>query len=43
MDQDRDEQILDWIQQNAEEETRVMRGEIMDYCTFQIKIKLTGG
>jgi hypothetical protein len=43
IDQDRKQQILDWIQQKAEQKTRVMRGEIMNYCTSQFKIKSTRG
>jgi hypothetical protein len=35
LDQDREQQILDWIEQNAEQDTPVTRGEIMDYCTCQ--------
>jgi hypothetical protein len=41
IDQNREQQILDWIEQNAEEETRVMRGEIMNYYTSQSKTKST--
>jgi hypothetical protein len=40
LDQDCGEQILDWIEQNAEESTSITRGEIMDYSTshFQNQI-----
>jgi hypothetical protein len=41
LDQDREQQILDWIQQNAGEDTAITRGEIMDYCTSQFKITST--
>jgi hypothetical protein len=41
LDHDCEQQILDWTQQNAEEDTSVTRGEIMDYCPSQCKIKLT--
>jgi hypothetical protein len=41
LDQDHEQQILDWIQPNAEEDTSLMRGEITDYCTSQYKIKST--
>jgi hypothetical protein len=43
LDEDREQQILDWIQQNAEENTPVTRGEGMCYCTSQFKIKSTRG
>jgi hypothetical protein len=42
-DQDREQQILDWIYQNAEKDTSITRGEIMDCCTSQFKIKSTRG
>jgi hypothetical protein len=35
--------MLDWIQQNAEEDTSVTRGEIMDYYMSQFRIKSTRG
>jgi hypothetical protein len=41
LDQDREQQFRDWIQQNAEEDTQTTRGEIIDYCTSQVKIKFT--
>jgi hypothetical protein len=41
LDRDREQQILDWIRQNAEQETPVTRTEIMNYSTSQFKIKFT--
>jgi hypothetical protein len=38
-DEDREQLILDWIQQNAEQDTAITRREIMDYCATQCKIK----
>jgi hypothetical protein len=43
LDQDREQQILDWISQNAEQDTPITRGEIMDYCTSQFKVKSIRG
>jgi hypothetical protein len=43
LDQDREQQILDWIRQNAEQDTSVTRGEIMDYSTSQFKMKYDRG
>jgi hypothetical protein len=43
LDQDREQQILDWIRQNAEKDTAVTRGEMMDYCASQFKIKSARG
>jgi hypothetical protein len=40
---DREQQMVDWIRQNAEQGTPVTRGESMDYCTSQFKIKFTRG
>jgi hypothetical protein len=40
IDEDREEQILDWIQQNVEEDTPLTREEIRNYCTAQFKINL---
>jgi hypothetical protein len=35
LDQDREQQIPECIEQNAEQDTPVTRGEIGDYCTSQ--------
>jgi hypothetical protein len=43
VDQVHEQQIIDWIRQNAEEDTPVTRVEIMDYCAAQFKIKFTRG
>jgi hypothetical protein len=43
LDQDREQQILDWIRQNAEQDTPVTRTEITDHCTAEFKIKFTRG
>jgi hypothetical protein len=43
LDRDRAQQILDWMEQNAEQDTPITRGEIMDYSTSQFKIKSTRG
>jgi hypothetical protein len=43
IDQDREQQIVDQIEQNTEEGTPITRGEILDYCTSQFKIKFTRG
>jgi hypothetical protein len=50
LDQDREQQILNWIRQNAErrtqnakQETPVTKIEIMDHCTTEFKIKFTRG
>jgi hypothetical protein len=42
-DADREQQILDWIQQKAEHGTRVGKTEIKDYCTTQVKVPITRG
>jgi hypothetical protein len=41
--EDREQQLVDWFPQNAEEDTPITKGEIMDYCTSQFKIKSTRG
>jgi hypothetical protein len=41
LDQDREQQILDWIRQNAEQSTSVTKTEIMDHCTAEFEIKFT--
>jgi hypothetical protein len=43
LNQDREQQILDRIQQNPAQDTPVTREEIMDYCTAQFKIEFTQG
>jgi hypothetical protein len=43
LEEEREQQILVQIYQNAEQDTPVTRGEITDYCTFQFKIKYTRG
>jgi hypothetical protein len=43
LDSDREQQILDWIQQNAEQDTPVTKTEIMDHCTAEFKIRFTRG
>jgi hypothetical protein len=39
----REQQILDWIQQNAEQITPVSKTEIKDHCRFQLKVPITRG
>jgi hypothetical protein len=41
LDADREQQILDWIQQKAEQSTPVEKTEIKDYCTTQLKVPIT--
>jgi transposase len=41
LDHQREQQILDWIQQNAEQSTPVSTTEIKDYCTGQLKVPIT--
>jgi hypothetical protein len=41
LDQDCEEEIVDWIQQNAEKDTSLTREEILGYCRSQFKIKST--
>jgi hypothetical protein len=43
LDQHREQQILDWIQQNGEKNTSVSKKEIKDYCTSQFKASITRG
>jgi hypothetical protein len=42
-DEDREQQILDWIRPNAEQDTPVRKTEIMDHYTAKFKIKSTRG
>jgi hypothetical protein len=41
LEADREQQILDWIQQKAEQRTPVRKTEINDYCTIQLKVPIT--
>jgi hypothetical protein len=41
LEQDREQQILDWIKQNAEGSTPVTRKEIREYCTSQFQVPIT--
>jgi hypothetical protein len=43
LDADREQQILNWIQQRAEQSTPVGKTEIMYYCTTQLKVLITRG
>jgi hypothetical protein len=43
LDSHREQKILDWIQQNAEQDTPITKTEIMDHCTAEFKIKFTRG
>jgi hypothetical protein len=43
IDQHREQQILDWIHQNAEQDIPITRGKITDYCTSHFKIGPTRG
>jgi hypothetical protein len=43
LDADREQQILDWIQQKAEQSTSIGKTEIKDYCTTQLKVLITRG
>jgi Na+-transporting NADH:ubiquinone oxidoreductase subunit NqrC len=38
---DREQQILGWIQQQAERSAPVGKTEIKDYCTTQLKARIT--
>jgi transposase len=40
LEQDREQQILDWIKQHAESGMPVTRKEIKDYCTSQFNFKV---
>jgi hypothetical protein len=39
----REQQILDWSYENAQQDTPLTRGEVMDYCMSQFNIKSTRG
>jgi transposase len=43
LDADHEQQILNWIQQKAEQSTPVEKTEIKNYCTTQVKVLLTRG
>jgi hypothetical protein len=43
LDQYREQQILDWIHQNAEQSTPVSKTEIKDYCMSHLKGPITRG
>jgi hypothetical protein len=40
---DHEQQILNWIQQKAEQSTSLRKTEIKDYCTTQLKVLITRG
>jgi transposase len=41
LEADREQQILDWIQQKAEQSTPVGKTKIKEYCTTQLKVPIT--
>jgi hypothetical protein len=41
LEPDREQQILDWMQQKAEQSTPIGKTEIKDYCTTQLKVLIT--
>jgi hypothetical protein len=43
LDAGREQQILEWIQQKAEQSTLVGKTEIKDHCPTQLKVLITGG
>jgi hypothetical protein len=43
LDADHERQILDWIQQKAEQRAPVGKTEIKNYCTTQLKVPVTRG
>jgi hypothetical protein len=43
LDADLEQQILDWIEQKAEQSTPVGKREIKDYCTTELKVPTTRG
>jgi hypothetical protein len=43
LDSHREQQILDWIHQNAEQSTPVSKMEIKNHCTGQLKVPITHG
>jgi transposase len=43
LEADREQQILDWIQQKAEQSTPIGKTEIKDYCTTELKVPIARG
>jgi hypothetical protein len=43
LDEVHEQQLLDHIWQNTEKDKPITRGEIMNYCLVQVKIKFTRG
>jgi hypothetical protein len=43
LDDDRERQIIDWIQQNAQQEIPVTKREIRDYCKTQLRTSIARG
>jgi transposase len=43
LDADREQQILDWIRQKAEQGTPVGKTERKDYCTTRLKVPISHG
>jgi hypothetical protein len=43
LEADREQQILNWIQQKAEQSTPLGKTEIKDYCITQLKVLITRG
>jgi hypothetical protein len=43
VDQSREQQILDWIRQNAEQDIPITKSEIIGHCTAEFQIKFTRG
>jgi hypothetical protein len=43
LDLAREQQVLDWIQQNAEQSTPVGKTQIKNYCTTQLKVLISRG
>jgi transposase len=43
LEQDREQQFLDWTKQTAESGTPVTRKEIKNYCTSQFQVPITRG
>jgi hypothetical protein len=43
LDDDREGQIIDWIRQNAEQETPITKREIRYYCMIQFRTPIIRG
>jgi transposase len=43
LDSDHEQQILEWIRQNAERSTPLTKKEIKDYCISQLQVPITRG